>query len=354
MKIKEFQKYLKKKRISSAIFFNKGLDVIEPNFYYFARSNFPFCLVIPSAKKPALFVSKMDAEAARKAVKGMRLVKVGKHFFPHLKKYAKGTKIGIDKHSLTLAMFSRLKKELKKKRFVDVSAACLELRAIKTKEEINIIKKGCRISDEILKSCFRNFRSFRTEQDVTSFLETETIKRGCELAFKPVVASGKHSSMPHHIPQDKKLGRGFCVIDFGIKYKSYCTDTTRTICIGKLSKTEIKLYNLLLNAQQNTIKSIKPGMRCSETWETCTKNLGEYKKAMIHGLGHGVGVEIHELPNLKQASKDALKEGMVFTIEPGIYFEGRFGIRIEDTILMAKKPVLLTKIPKHLLIMRER
>lgn len=353
MKIKEFQKYLKKEKISAVILFNKGIDETEPNFYYFARSNFPFCIVIPAAKKPVLFVSKMDVEAAGKEVRGIKLVKVGKHFSPYLKKYAKGRKIGIDNHSLTLAMFSRLKKELKKRRFVDISNACFYLRTVKTKQEIDIIKKGCMISDEILNNCFINFRKFKTEKDVASFLEVETIRRGCGLAFKPIVASGKHSSMPHHNPKDKKLGKGFCVIDFGIKHKGYCTDTTRTICIGKPSKAQLKSYNLLLQAQQNTIKSIKEGMKCSEVWQNCMDGLGKYSKFMIHGLGHGVGVEIHELPNLKQLSKESMKDGMVFTIEPGIYFQGRWGIRIEDTILLQKKPVLLTKIPKHLLIIKK-
>ena len=181
-------------------------------------------------------------------------------------------------------------------------------------------------------------------------MEYEVKNKGCGLAFPTIVASGKNSSKAHHQTENTKLKKGFCVIDFGIRYKNYCTDTTRTIYLGKPSKKEIKLYNLLLNIQKNIIKKIKLNEKCSELFKEANKNLGKYAKYFTHGLGHGFGIKIHELPNLTEKSMDRIKENSVFTIEPGIYSKNS-GIRIEDDILVTKDNVeILTKIDKKLLI----
>jgi Xaa-Pro aminopeptidase len=352
MKIKDLQEFLREKRISCAIFLNKGMDILNPNFSYLTGSNFSICLVI-SQDKSVLLASSIDYEEAKKELKGIKVVKTGKKFFDTLKKYAKGKTIGIDKRAMTLLEYAAVKKELKNRRFVDVSQICSRLRSVKTQKEIAILKQGCKISDSILASCFRNFRKFKTEQDVAFFLEFETKKKGCELSFKPIVASGSNSSQPHHTPKSIPLKKGFCVIDFGVKYKGYCTDTTRTIYLGKPGPKEKQVYDRLLKAQENTILSSKAGQKCSAVWQKCMDELGSYSKYMIHGLGHGVGVEIHELPNLKPKSKDVLLEGMVCTIEPGVYFPDRFGIRIEDTIYVSKKPVVLTRISKKLTVINK-
>ena len=227
---------------------------------------------------------------------------------------------------------------------------CLRLRQIKTKKELQTIKKGFNYADKILKKAINDFKDFRTESNVSGFLEYETKKIGFDVSFPPIVASGSNASMPHHEPKNAKLKTGFCVIDFGIKYKGYCTDCTRTIYIGKPNNKEKEVYNFLLNAQKNIINNIKINDNCGKLYENGVKSLGKYSKCFIHGLGHGVGVEIHELPNLSLGSKDKIMENMVFTVEPGIYIKKKFGIRIEDTLLMKKKVSILTKVSKDLLI----
>ena len=139
-------------------------------------------------------------------------------------------------------------------------------------------------------------------------------------------------------------------MDFGVKCKGYCSDMTRTIFVGNPNKKDKEIYNFLLNIQKNAINEVKENKKCSELYDFVNKNLGKYKSNFTHGLGHGVGVEIHELPNLTLNSKDRIKNNMVFTIEPGIYLPKRFGIRIEDTILFRKKTEVLTKTTKDLLI----
>ena len=125
---------------------------------------------------------------------------------------------------------------------------------------------------------------------------------------------------------------------------------TRTIYVGNPGKKEIGIYNMLLKIQNDTIQQIKENKKCSELYDFVNTKLGKYKKYFTHGLGHGVGVEIHEMPNISLNSKDRIQNNMVFTIEPGIYFPKKFGIRIEDTILFKNKPIVMTRTSKDLLI----
>lgn len=278
-----------------------------------------------------------------------------KRFFEEIstiikKNHIKHKKIAIDNSNITLDHYKYLKKQFKKARTKDISLDCLKLRQVKTNKEISILKKACSYGDKILQKAIRNFREFRTEAEVAAFLEYETKKLGLGMAFSPVVASGSNGSMPHHEPKNIKLKKGFCVIDFGVKYKGYCSDITRTIYIGKPGEKEKQIYNFLLNIQKNTINNIKINDKCGKIYEKCVNDMKKYSKYFNHGLGHGIGVEIHELPNLTLNSKDRIIENMVFTIEPGIYLPRRFGIRIEDTILMKQKAGVLTRVTKDLLI----
>lgn len=258
--------------------------------------------------------------------------------------------VAIDKNNFTLNSYAHFKKIFKKLKIKDIAVDCIKLREIKTVNEIKILKKSCIYADRILQKAIKNFKQFKTESEAAAFLEYETKKLGLEPSFNPIVASGSNGSMPHYEPSSAKIKKGFCVIDFGVKYKGYCSDITRTIYVGNPSNKEKDLYNMLLTIQKNTINQIKENKKCPELYEFVNKNLGNYKKHFVHGLGHGVGVEIHELPNLTLNSKDKIKNNMVFTIEPGVYFPRRFGIRLEDTILFKNKPIPLTKTSKDLII----
>ena len=130
----------------------------------------------------------------------------------------------------------------------------------------------------------------------------------------------------------------------------YCSDITRTIYVGRPSLKEKEIYNFLLKIQEEAVKLAANNEKCSELYDFVNESLGKYKKYFTHGLGHGLGIEIHEMPNLTLNSKDRIKNSMIFTIEPGIYLPNKFGIRIEDTILFKNKPIALTKTTKDLLI----
>ncbi len=220
-----------------------------------------------------------------------------------------------------------------------------------SKKEIEYITKSCLIASKILIKCIQNIKNFKNELEVLSFLKKETKKYKCKLAFKPIVAFGSNAAVIHHKPNRRKLKKSFLLIDFGVKYKGYCSDITRTIYLGKPKKREIKLYNLVLKAQLKAINKLKPGIKCNEIYFIATNYLGSYKKYFLHRLGHGVGKKVHQSLSLGKKNNRRLKENTTLTIEPGIYFKKKFGIRIEDTILLKKNKVkILTKVPKKLII----
>lgn len=221
----------------------------------------------------------------------------------------------------------------------------------KSNKEIRYITKSCSIASEILNNCIKNIKNFKNELEASEFLKKEAKKKKMQLAFKPIVAFGNNAAVIHHKPSNRKLKKGFLILDFGVKYRGYCSDITRTIYLGKPTKKEKKLYNLVLGTQILAIKKIKVGMKACDVYNIAANSLGSYKKYFLHRLGHGVGKRIHESPSLGRKNNRRLKENTVLTIEPGIYFKKKFGIRIEDGVLLRKKGVkILTKVSKKLII----
>jgi len=185
-------------------------------------------------------------------------------------------------------------------------------------------------------------------------LEILARKSGADqLAFEPIVASGENSALPHARPTARKIRRGdFIVIDFGVKYKGYCSDETCTFVFQELTDEQRDAYQLVKKAHDQAIAVVKAGAAAAAI-DRCTRDIfGEkYEKYFSHGTGHGVGLEVHETPRLAPDSKDILEAQMVITIEPGLYIPGHWGIRIEDTILVKKNSCeKLTKMDKGIII----
>lgn len=218
--------------------------------------------------------------------------------------------------------------------------------------KIESIKKACSINDEIFSLLLKSMKSMKTEKDIDSFIRKEARKRKLKIAFPPVVASGKNAAEIHHKPNKSKLKKGFLILDFGVKAGGYCSDMTRTLYLGKSSQKEKQIYNKVLLIQKSAVKKAKPGIECFDIDCFVRKKLGRLRELFAHSLGHGVGKKIHEKPNLSPKSCDALKKGGIITIEPGIYKKKGFGIRIEDTVLVGKKPKALTKSAKRLIEFR--
>lgn len=342
-KIKELQKYLRKKKIDYALIIN--YHNIDPNFLYFSNFEAGACYLLISRKGPGeLLMNETEYERAKKESKIKKIKKFsrGEEIKGYFQKKIKNKVVGINYDNVSLSSAKRLRKHCKIK---DISKKLLELRAIKTNDEIKKIKKSCSIASSILKDCIKNFKRFKTELDVKEFLEKETMKKKCKMGFA-IVASGPNAAIPHYNAKNVKLKKGFCIIDFGVIYKDYCSDITRTLYIGKPTEKEMEIYNKVLELQEKSIKMLKPDVKVKKIDLFVRKNL----KKFIHGLGHGVGIEIHESPNISDESKDVLKKNMVFTIEPGTYKAKKYGIRIEDTVLLKDKAKILTKVDKKLRI----
>jgi len=228
------------------------------------------------------------------------------------------------------------------------------LRGVKTEEEIKYIKKACTITDTIFSRLMGNF-NFVTEKEVAEYLEQQIKKYSDGKAFPVIVAAGKNGAEPHHTPDNTVLS-GFVVIDFGVVYKKYRSDMTRTIYIGTPHKEERKLYHTVVKALEESRAVIAPGIKCAFADVRARSILGEdLSRNFIHALGHGVGKRIHEYPRISSRSKFSFRENMIITVEPGIYFKKWGGIRVEDTCLvMARGCISLTHSAKDLIVIHQK
>lgn len=225
-----------------------------------------------------------------------------------------------------------------------------KVRGVKTKEEITYVKKACTITDTIFSRLISNF-NFTTEKEVADFLRAQIKKYSDGPAFPVIVAAGKNAADPHHKPDDTPLS-GFIVIDFGVIYKKYRSDMTRTIFVGRPHKEERKLYKTVLKSLEESRAVIAPDVKCAFADQRAREVLGDdLSRNFIHALGHGVGKRIHEYPRISSRSKFSFRENMIITVEPGVYFKKWGGIRIEDTCLVTKHGcVSLTHSTKDLLV----
>ncbi len=237
---------------------------------------------------------------------------------------------------ITLSEYSNLL-DLNVKIF-DASNALKLVRSVKSQTELDNITKACEIAQTALYSVINDLKKGVSENFIKDKLESKMLELGAEsVSFETIVAFGKNSAVPHHQTGETKLeDNSVVLIDMGCKYKGYCSDITRTFFYGQPSEKFKDCYDAVLSANLTAIENITEGTTTFEA-DGFARNLlkerglGEY---FTHSLGHGVGLEIHEFPALSPKKKDYLENGMVFTIEPGVYFDGEFGIRIEDTVAL--------------------
>jgi Xaa-Pro aminopeptidase len=229
-----------------------------------------------------------------------------------------------------------------------------EIRAVKSKKELANIIKAQRTSERVLAQVVLKLRLGVTELEVESLIKKLFIKYGAPvLSFPPIVAFGKNTADIHHEPNKTKLKKGDIVMfDFGCTVNHYCSDMTRTYFMGKPNAKQKKVYLAVLEAQNRAIKKLEMGERRARVVDKTARGYLNKKygaKKFPHGLGHGVGTAIHEWPNFKPESPDILPVGCIMTVEPGLYFPGIGGVRIEDMILVTKRGCKnLTLVPKDL------
>ncbi len=229
-------------------------------------------------------------------------------------------------------------------------------RSIKSKEEIACIEKAQEITDKAFSKILCDIRVGVTEKEIALKIEYYMREMGSEgVAFDVIAVAGKSSSMPHGVPEDKPIKSGdFITMDFGAKIGGYCSDMTRTVAVGSVSQKQKKVYETVLSAQRLALESIRAGVLCKDVDNKARRFINEagYEGCFGHGLGHSLGLEIHESPACNTRDCTELKSGMIMTVEPGIYLENEFGVRIEDMVLVTENGYQnFTKSPKELIIL---
>ena len=284
--------------------------------------------------EPVLFTSKLDIEAASQSskvpVEELKSLK-------DVKEILKG-KIGIES-SMTVETYKKLSNNFK----ADITDLIEVSRMVKSPDEVENIKKAL----EIAEKSFEDVEFSGNENEVAAKLEYNMMVHGSSKpSFETIVASGERSSLPHGTPQVTEI-ESPVVVDWGAVYNGYASDTTRTII--ETEKQE-EIFNIVLEANKKAVSAIKPGVKTSEVDKAARDVIEEYGygDAYIHSTGHGVGLEIHEMPSLSQKDNTTLERGMVVTVEPGIYLEGEFGVRVEDMVHVTNRGKVLNKLSHKL------
>ncbi len=240
---------------------------------------------------------------------------------------------------------------------VELSDLILAARSVKKEQEVECIVKAQRCAERAFENILNFIRPDVTEQEIRLELEYNLQKAGAEgMSFETIAISGANTSMPHGVPTQKKVKAGeFVTMDFGGVCGGYCSDMTRTVAVGYVTDEMEQVYNTVLNAQLSAINAVKSGVeaRCVDDLARSIIEKAGYGNCFQHSLGHGVGLEIHESPNLSPTSKEILNVGNIITAEPGIYIEGKFGVRIEDMLLVTENGARnLTNSKKNLIILK--
>ncbi len=225
-----------------------------------------------------------------------------------------------------------------------------EQRLVKEEAEVAAIREAAARVDRALSRFVAQLRPGRTEQEMMLDLEMELAAEGTKPAFPLIVAAGESAARPHAVPGDRRLAEGEMLkIDVGGVYSGYCSDLTRTYFCGEADAKFVEIYGLVRRAQEAALEAAGPDVPAREVDSAARQVIADagYGDAFSHGLGHGVGLEVHEAPRVSATSEDVLRPGMVVTIEPGIYLEGWGGVRIEDRILVTEEGIeVLTQAPK--------
>jgi len=319
------------------------------NILYFAGFPGTACILIPKRGKSTIYVYSTNYEQTKAEAEEFKveLVKQGEDLATKISKKVKTSKtkkLGLD--TITgvsgVADYLKLRKALRGIAKIKIDNEPVKtLRKVKDEQEIKLMRKAGELTTEGMKAAYETIKPGLREYEVAAEIEYAMRKKGSwGTAFETIVASGVRSGFPHGGCTDRKIRKGdLVVVDIGATYQYYCSDMTRTIAAGKPSAKQKKMYEIVRLAQDKAFQAVKPKAKAKDIDAISRKVIKDagYDEYYVHGLGHGVGLEIHEPPTLNSTSKDRLTVGNVVTIEPGIYIVDFGGIRIEDTVLVQKR-----------------
>ncbi|MBW2637028.1 MAG: aminopeptidase P family protein [Deltaproteobacteria bacterium] len=269
---------------------------------------------------------------------------------------SKVTVAGFESRALTYDAYEKLQREAEGIFLKPLSDEIGQVRARKDADEITLLKGAAKIAARALGATLEKVEPGVSERSVASLLEVNMAEAGSEKpSFETIVAAGHNSSMPHAKPGGRELQNGdFVVIDYGAVYEGYHSDETCTVAIGKISREQKRVYEIVKNAHDYAIDAVKSGVFCKEIDGIARSYIEDkgFGPHFSHGTGHGVGLEVHEAPTVSGRSTDCLEEGMIITVEPGIYIPDEWGVRIEDTVLVERDGCeIITATPKDLTVL---
>ncbi len=261
--------------------------------------------------------------------------------------------VWVQPEHVTLAFWRELLTKCRPTKFKKAPPIIGKLRRRKDDLELRILQQSIDVAQNAFLSVKRHIRPGRTEQELAARLEYEMKRRGAsEPAFKCICAEGPNASSPHAATTDRVIRRGSAVLfDWGARYGHYCSDLTRVVFVGSIPAEIGRMYRVALEAQARAIAAIRPGRRMCDVDQVARGHIDRsgYKKKFAHGLGHGLGLDVHEAPALSWRSKEEMEAGMVVTVEPGIYLPGVGGVRVEDDVLITPDGgQLLTSLPRNI------
>jgi Xaa-Pro aminopeptidase len=341
----------------------RRLDVLLvsylPNIRYLCGFTGSAGVLLITARDKVLLTDGRYTEQARLEVKGAKVKIVKKAALAAaaewLQKYPRLTRVGIEAAHMSVAERAALAKAIGKKKKIIASPPIIEpLRMIKDAHEITAIRAACKLGVELFRTITSKLRPQITESQLAGELEFAARQAGAEqMAFSTIIAGGERSALPHGRASNATIPQqGFVVCDFGVILAGYCSDMTRTVHMGRAQTEASSAYEAVKQAQQAAVEAVKPGATAGEVDHAARKLLYNHGlgKFFSHSTGHGLGLEIHEAPKIAAAQKEVLRPGMVITIEPGVYLPGKWGIRIEDTVVVTETGCeILTPCPKDLL-----
>ena len=336
------------------------LVTTKENRQYLTGFTGSFGWVLVTKREVYLMTDSRYVEQASKETSGCKIVQL-QHFTPPvtlrmIMTDVDAVTLGVESDRLTYEEFERVANQVRRKAVTPIAGFVDRLRRVKDEEEIKLLARAEEIGDEAFKHVLGVIKPGMTEREIAIELEFQMRKAGASgLSFDTIVASGKRSSMPHGLASDKKVEAGdFITMDFGCVYQGYCSDMTRTIALGSVDEKQETVYNLVRKAQEDAIAAVHAGVTGKEIHAVAQNVFQEagYGAYFGHGLGHSVGLEIHEAPTFAPRTEDIIPENTVITVEPGLYLPNWGGVRIEDLIVVKEDGCInLTHSPKELIIL---
>lgn len=291
-----------------------------------------------TAEQLTLFCPQMEVAAAKEVFDG-EIIGYLDTENPLTKEAFSLTQLGIESEHLTVHRLDQLQRYLNVENAVAIDQTMKDLRNIKTDKEIAILKKAAAYADQAVQIGVHALKEGVSEIEVVRTIEEQMLKQDgiSGMSFDTMVLFGVHAALPHGTPGSRTLQQGeYVLFDLGVIYNGYCSDITRTVPFGTTQPLHDEIHAIVTEANRRAAALVKPGVRIADCDQAARDYITEqgYGEQFPHRLGHGLGISVHEFPDISSANEDVFQEGMVFTIEPGIYVEGEVGVRVEDDILV--------------------